>query len=94
MSKTTKTKSYIFLGPGGVGKTSCSTAYAMSVAKSGKKVALLSIDPAKRLARGLNLKLGNEMLAVDLGKGVSGELYAAMLDQKTVFDQMLSLIHI
>ncbi len=84
-----KTMSYIFLGPGGVGKTSCSTAYAMSLAKEGKKVALLSIDPAKRLARGLNLKLGSEMLPIDLGEASQGELYAAMLDQKTVFDQMI-----
>ena len=89
MKNKIKTQSYIFLGSGGVGKTSCSTAFALSLAKQGKKIALLSIDPAKRLARSLNLKLGSEMHKVDVGLDYKGDVFAAMLDQKVVFDQMI-----
>ena len=40
---------YVFLGAGGVGKTTLSASYALSCANSGRKVILLSIDPAQRL---------------------------------------------
>lgn len=48
-----KTNLHIFLGAGGVGKTTLSAAYAMYLASKGKKTGLLSIDPAKRLKSAL-----------------------------------------
>ena len=45
----------ICAGSGGVGKTTTSAAIAMGMAASGKKVAVLTIDPAKRLANSLGL---------------------------------------
>ncbi len=83
-------KVLILLGAGGVGKTSCSVAVALRAAALGKKVALLSIDPAKRLASALGIELGGTLRTVevaDLPK--NGRLDAAMLDAKSVFDSMV-----
>ena len=40
----------ICAGSGGVGKTTTSAAIALGMAARGRKVAVLTIDPAKRLA--------------------------------------------
>lgn len=79
----------VALGAGGVGKTSTAIAAAVLAARLGRRVALLSIDPAKRLAAALGMPLGNQLRRVALPNGVSGSLDAAMLDQKAVFDQMV-----
>ena len=56
----------ICAGSGGVGKTTTSAAIAVGMAERGKTAAVLTIDPAKRLANSLGLKeLGNEEARVD-----------------------------
>src|SRR3712207_7366023 len=51
----------ICAGSGGVGKTTTSAALAMGLAARGAKVAVVTIDPAKRLADSLGLEdLDNE----------------------------------
>ena len=45
----------ICAGSGGVGKTTTSAAIALGMAARGQKVAVLTIDPAKRLANSLGL---------------------------------------
>jgi len=45
----------IFCGTGGVGKTTLATARALHLAKSNRKVLLITIDPAKRLKQILKL---------------------------------------
>jgi anion-transporting ArsA/GET3 family ATPase len=78
----------ICCGSGGVGKTTASAAIALGMAARGKKVAVLTIDPAKRLANSLGLdELGNEERLVDAD--VPGELWAMMLDPKRTFDDIV-----
>lgn len=71
-------KLHIFLGAGGVGKTTLSAGFAISLANSGKKVGLLSIDPAKRLKDALGVNLNTEDMQVPL-TNPKGELRVAML---------------
>jgi anion-transporting ArsA/GET3 family ATPase len=86
----------ICAGSGGVGKTTTSAAIAMGMAARGKKVAVLTIDPAKRLANSLGLsELGNEECLVsperfaEHGIEMKGELWAMMLDAKRTFDELI-----
>jgi anion-transporting ArsA/GET3 family ATPase len=87
----------ICAGSGGVGKTTSSAAIAAGMAARGKKVAVLTIDPAKRLADSLGLpELGNEERQVDpelyAEAGIDtngGELWAMMLDAKATFDELV-----
>lgn len=94
MGSFSSKKIIVMLGAGGVGKTTSSIAVALAAAQQGKRVALLSIDPARRLADALGIKLSNKMNAIDFGQSPSanfkGTLHAAMLDQKAVFDQMVA----
>ncbi len=86
-------------GSGGVGKTTISAAVALGMAQRGKKVIVLTIDPAKRLANSLGLpELGNEERRVALpgdpseptrGGDTGGELWAMMLDAKRTFDELV-----
>jgi anion-transporting ArsA/GET3 family ATPase len=79
------------LGPGGVGKTTTSIATAIAAARMGLRVGLLSIDPAKRLAAAMGISLSGELSRVEFPGTlcIKGELHAAMLDQKAVFDDMV-----
>lgn len=82
-------KVIICCGSGGVGKTTISASIAVKAAQMGKKVLVLTIDPARRLATSLGLtKLTDTDLRV--GEGLfKGEMYAAVLDAKKVFDEFL-----
>jgi len=81
----------VILGAGGVGKTSTAIALALRGAEAGKKVALLSIDPARRLAAAMGLELSGKLsqVTIDHSYGFKGYLDATMLDQKEVFDSMV-----
>src|SRR5882762_9144981 len=87
----------ICLGSGGVGKTTTSAALALGLAARGQKVAVVTIDPAARLAAALGLEqLSGEprriepaMLA-EQGVACKGELWAMMLDSKGTFDGIVS----
>jgi anion-transporting ArsA/GET3 family ATPase len=86
----------ICAGSGGVGKTTTSAAVAMGLAAAGQRVAVVTIDPARRLADSLGLaELDNEPRLVDPrrfeGHGIvmEGELSAMMLDPKRTFDELI-----
>ena len=79
----------ICAGSGGVGKTTTAAAVALGLAERGAKVAVVTIDPARRLANALGLDtLSNEPHQVSVD-GLSGELWAMMLDAKRTFDQLI-----
>ena len=83
-------------GSGGVGKTTTSAAIALGMAAEGAKVAVVTIDPARRLANALGLeqldnephRVADELLARG-GLPVAGELWAMMLDPKRTFDELI-----
>jgi anion-transporting ArsA/GET3 family ATPase len=87
----------IVAGSGGVGKTTASAALALGLAAAGKRVAVVTIDPARRLAESLGLEqLGNDPRQVDRalveshGVQMRGELWAMMLDPKATFDDLIT----
>jgi anion-transporting ArsA/GET3 family ATPase len=86
-------------GAGGVGKTTTSAAIALGMAAEGARVAVVTIDPARRLANALGLQeLENEPRRVPaarlraLGRPVEGELWAMMLDPKRTFDELIDRV--
>jgi anion-transporting ArsA/GET3 family ATPase len=86
-------------GSGGVGKTTTSAAIALGMAARGAKVAVVTIDPAKRLANALGLQeLENEPRRVEperlagAGTDFRGELWAMMLDPKRTFDELIDRV--
>ena len=78
-------------GSGGVGKTTTSAALALHAAEAGRKVVVLTIDPARRLAQSMGLtELDNTprpVAGVDRSRG--GSLDAMMLDMKRTFDEVV-----
>jgi anion-transporting ArsA/GET3 family ATPase len=85
----------VCVGAGGVGKTTTSAALALGLAMRGQKVAVVTIDPAKRLAAALGLQeLSGEPRRVepgrDAGVKIEGELWAMMLDVKRTFDDIVA----
>lgn len=81
-------------GAGGVGKTTVSAAVALRLAQEGHRTAVVTIDPARRLATALGLAgLGDAPHRVDLrslGTNGSGELWALQLDPKVTFDRLVA----
>jgi anion-transporting ArsA/GET3 family ATPase len=89
----------ICTGSGGVGKTTTAAAIAIGLASRGQRVAVVTIDPARRLADALGLEeLGNQPRMVHPGHftrhGIElrGELWAMMLDAKRTFDELIELL--
>ena len=85
-------KLIVCVGAGGVGKTSMAAAIGLQGALHGRKVLVLTIDPAKRLANSLGLQqFGNAEKQIDLSSlgEVEGELWAMMLDGQKTFDELI-----
>ncbi|WP_369260929.1 ArsA family ATPase [Streptomyces sp. R35] len=84
-----ETRIVVCCGSGGVGKTTTAAALGLRAAERGRKVVVLTIDPARRLAQSMGIdSLDNTPRRV---KGVEGdgELHAMMLDMKRTFDEIV-----
>ncbi len=76
-------------GAGGVGKTTTAAALALRAAERGRRVVVLTIDPARRLAQSMGLsELDNTPRPV-VGVQGTGRLDAMMLDMKSTFDELV-----
>ena len=87
-----ETKTLICIGTGGVGKTTMAASLGVGFAQSGKKVLVLTIDPAKRLAQALGLKPDGHLHQVKLPKSTSqkpGELWSCVIDHQKAFEEFI-----
>ena len=67
-------------GSGGVGKTTTSAAIAMGMAARGRKVAVVTIDPARRLANSLGLPEANAAAVKYLNRlGIVADRYTTRM---------------
>jgi len=78
-------------GAGGVGKTTTAASLGVRAAELGRRVCVLTIDPARRLAQAMGLtELDNTprpVQGIDTNNG--GSLSAMMLDMKRTFDEVV-----
>ncbi|MBM7168447.1 ArsA family ATPase [Streptomyces sp. G44] len=86
-----KTRIVVCCGSGGVGKTTTAAAIGLRAAERGRKVVVLTIDPARRLAQSMGIdQLDNVPRRVkDVEGEGDGELHAMMLDMKRTFDEIV-----
>ncbi|MEW2578820.1 ArsA family ATPase [Streptomyces syringium] len=86
-----RTRIVVCCGSGGVGKTTTAAALGLRAAERGRKVVVLTIDPARRLAQSMGIdELDNvprPVTGIDTSAG--GELHAMMLDMKRTFDEIV-----
>lgn len=86
----------VVVGSGGVGKTTSSALFGLHAAIRGKRVLVMTIDPARRLANALGVDgLDHDIERIDLDMfrefdvQPKGELWATMLDMKSAFDSII-----
>jgi anion-transporting ArsA/GET3 family ATPase len=87
----------VCVGTGGVGKTTVAAALGLEAARRGRRVLVLTIDPARRLADALGTgPLDHRIRAVPAevlertGAKSGGALFAMMLDTKRTFDELVA----
>lgn len=79
-------------GPGGVGKTTTAAALALAAAEAGRKVIVVTVDPARRLADTLGIENGaggDPVQVVGATSNSDGSLWAQMLDAESTFDRLI-----
>lgn len=91
-----KRRVLITCGTGGVGKTTVSASLAVRAALEGKKVVVITIDPARRLATSLGVeRLDHEPVELSdalsriVGKSVPGKLFALMPKSQESFERLI-----
>ncbi|WP_210580710.1 ArsA family ATPase [Streptomyces sp. GESEQ-4] len=84
-----KTRIVVCCGAGGVGKTTTAAALGLRAAERGRKVVVLTIDPARRLAQSMGIDSLDNVPRRVKGVDGEGELHAMMLDMKRTFDEIV-----
>ncbi|MBN0047006.1 AAA family ATPase [Streptomyces actuosus] len=86
-----ETRIVVCCGSGGVGKTTTAAALGLRAAERGRKVVVLTIDPARRLAQSMGIdSLDNVPRRVKgIEDSAGGDLHAMMLDMKRTFDEIV-----
>lgn len=92
-------RAIVCVGTGGVGKTTVAASLALAGAMQGRRSMVLTIDPARQLARALGLdglRWDGERVDLSplLAQGMPapvGSLNAGMLDQKAAWDAFITL---
>jgi arsenite-transporting ATPase len=77
---------HFFGGKGGVGKTTCAAAYAIGAARAGRRVLVVSTDPAHSLGDAFAIRLTSRMSSV---RGAGRGLRATELDAAKAFQRWL-----
>ena len=89
-STTPRPRIIVCCGAGGVGKTTTAASLGVRAAQRGRRVCVLTIDPARRLAQSLGLEeLDNTPRAIAGVGQDGGALFAMMLDMKRTFDEIV-----
>lgn len=89
------TRIIVCCGSGGVGKTTTSAALALRAAERGRRVVVLTIDPARRLAQSMGIEALDNVprpvpdVRTGSGAAAGGTLDAMMLDMKRTFDEVV-----
>ncbi|MFT4009670.1 MAG: ArsA-related P-loop ATPase [Nocardioidaceae bacterium] len=87
------TQVVVCCGSGGVGKTTMSAALALRAAERGRKVVVLTIDPARRLAQSMGIEqldnVPRPVPGIGGNESGGGSLDAMMLDMKRTFDEVV-----
>ncbi|MHA1665052.1 MAG: ArsA family ATPase [Candidatus Njordarchaeales archaeon] len=78
----TKRKWILLSGKGGTGKTTMAAAFGVKLASMGKKVIVVSLDPAHSLGDSFNIEIGPNIKRISK---VEGDLFALELDVKQFF---------
>jgi anion-transporting ArsA/GET3 family ATPase len=88
----------VVTGSGGVGKTTMSAALgAYAASQYNRRVLVLTVDPARRLADALGLEsFGNSVVEIESsalarnGVPPAGRMFAAMIDTKASWDELIT----
>lgn len=87
----------VLTGPGGVGKTTLAAAVGIAAARRGRRVLVLTVDPARRLAQALGLSEAETPSSrptpvplAGLPKGA--RLLALQIDPKATFERLLARV--
>jgi anion-transporting ArsA/GET3 family ATPase len=93
-----RTRIIVCCGSGGVGKTTTAAAVGLRAAERGRRVVVLTVDPARRLAQSMGLSSLDNTPRLVPGVGTAGDepqdeatgsLHAMMLDMKRTFDEIV-----
>jgi anion-transporting ArsA/GET3 family ATPase len=78
----------LFVGAGGVGKTTVAAAVALGLADAGHRTLVMTFDPSRRLQD--TLGIGPDAAGVEVPvAGSGGRLHASLLDAGTTFDSLV-----